>query len=139
MAQQFNLKRMLVVALVSLFGGGAIAQEQGSSDNGLLAKIESLQLQLDKQQRLIHALEESLDKHATAEKIVTNDLKARSPKLECQSVQSLGRSAVCPSGFVATGCAAGMNKGSHSIKDANTCVTDENVDWTTAHCCRTIW
>lgn len=139
MAQQFNLKRMLVVALVSFFGDSAIAQEQGSSDNGLLAKMGSLQLQLDKQQRLIHALEERLDKYAISEKIVTDDLKARSPKLECQSVSSLGQSAVCPSGFVATGCAAGMNKGSHSIRDANTCVTNESVDWTAAHCCRTIW
>lgn len=138
MGQRCNLKLMSILALVSLFGGGAIAQEVDPS-KGLLTRMESLQLQLDKQQRQIHALEEKLDEHAITERMITDDLKARSPKLDCQSVHSVGRFAMCPSGFVATGCASGMNKGSHSIQNANTCVTDENVDWTAAHCCRTVW
>jgi hypothetical protein len=134
-----TMKQTLVLILLNLLVSSAIAQERDNATDGLLARLQSLQVQLDKQQQLIRSLEERFDRHAIAEKTLIESLSTRSPRLDCQSVSAAGQRAVCPSGYLATGCAAGQNKGSHSIQNANTCVTDQAADWTAAHCCRTIW
>lgn len=56
-------------------------------------------------------------------------------KLDCQSIESKGQVAVCPEGFIVTGCSAGRNKGSITY-ERSFCRTQEEVDWTSARCCR---
>ena len=47
-----------------------------------------------------------------------------------------GHEAICPPGFVVTGCSAGGNRGSIEQLD-DRCVTDDSdTDWTQARCCR---
>lgn len=69
------------------------------------------------------------------------DSFVKSAKIECGEVTAGNGSqdATCPSGWVATGCSAGSNKGSHSIVNQITCRTDQPVDWTRAHCCHVVF
>jgi hypothetical protein len=59
--------------------------------------------------------------------------------LECHDIYTPNSgTATCDAGFVATGCSAGYNYGSHQIQNGITCVTDvvPAGQWTRAHCCR---
>lgn len=78
----------------------------------------------------------STDLQKTDGKLSGLERSVRSANLECQDVYvANSQDATCPTGWLATGCAAGHNKGSHSIQGQVTCHTNEPVDWTLAHCC----
>jgi Resistin len=65
----------------------------------------------------------------------------RGVHLQCVEQVANGATATCDAGFVATGCSAGYNYGSHSIDaDQRTCRTDQSPagQWTRAHCCKII-
>ena len=56
--------------------------------------------------------------------------------LVCETVEAVGRIAVCPQGYVVTGCSAGGNRGSIDHFD-DRCVTHNlDTDWTEARCCK---
>jgi hypothetical protein len=57
-------------------------------------------------------------------------------KLICTGVTKPGRFAACPDDYKATGCSAGQNKASHKIRSGTMCETDQDVEWTSAHCCK---
>lgn len=47
-----------------------------------------------------------------------------------------GREAICPPGFVVTGCSAGRNRGSIEHLDDRCLTDDPDPGWTQARCCR---
>ena len=58
--------------------------------------------------------------------------------LDCYSSDRIpGRMATCKPDYLAVSCHAGRDKGSHTITDGKTCVTDDaDTDWSEVTCCR---
>lgn len=79
---------------------------------------------------------DSLDKRVSQ---VTGSVTAlnNNISIECQTVGGPGPAeAVCPSGFIVTGCSAGKNYGSYTMSDGKCQTHTADVDWTNARCCR---
>ncbi|XP_034960687.2 resistin-like isoform X1 [Zootoca vivipara] len=58
-------------------------------------------------------------------------------QLTCTGTSAPGADAICPSGYLATGCACGMACGSWDIRGDNACHCQcARIDWTAARCCK---
>src|SRR5258708_5775316 len=132
-------RRFYALALASCVGclsGVALTQET----KPIIGALEEARTQLKKLEEAVDTLRQQLNTLSESQrldKLLVNSLKDRIPKLDCQFVSAAGRTASCPAGFLATGCSAGQNKASHSIQGGR-CVTDQDVDWTGAHCFRVV-
>lgn len=60
-----------------------------------------------------------------------------SGKLECVRIVEDGQEAHCPSGYLVTGCSAGLDRGSITQHETY-CSTHSSTDWTEAKCCRIV-
>lgn len=81
------------------------------------------------------AVQLSNDMSTLQKRVEDLETKISRVRLECQFIETKGQVAMCPDGYLVTGCTAGMNKGSISY-ERNYCRTQETVDWTGARCCR---